>query len=203
MSVRTLFSGRRGECGSTRTGSAGPDAFVFTVGNSTGDSISTTINLGSDFQLTNFQERLYKYTGAAPTIGSFSGALDFWTIPSGDSGTVAVLPSTFLAAGTYVLEVRGEVTGSAGGAYAAFAGPPPRCRVAPPLGYRRPPDGRPRPFLGTASYRSRPSIRLADRGVFDSPRRTARGRLLDASLINGLAPSRGFSTPAGPRSRLS
>jgi hypothetical protein len=61
--------------------------------------ISTTINLGSDFQITSFQERLYKYTGTAPTIGSVSGALDFWTIPTGDSGTVAVLPSTVLAAG--------------------------------------------------------------------------------------------------------
>ena len=94
------------------------DAFVFQVGNSQGDSISTTINLGSLVQITNFEERLYAYTGTAPTIGPVSGAMDAWTIPAGSLGTVAVLPSTFLPAGTYVLEIRGDVTGSLTGLYA-------------------------------------------------------------------------------------
>ena len=102
------------------TGYAGAsfyDAFVIQISNSLGDSISSTINLGTNFQLTNFQERLYPYTGTAPTIGKVATALDFWTAPVGNSGTVAVLPPTVLQQGTYVLEVRGDVTGSSGGAY--------------------------------------------------------------------------------------
>jgi hypothetical protein len=99
------------------TGASFYDAYVFTIGNSQGDSISSTINLGSAFQIGNFEERLYSYTGTAPTVGAISGALDFWTLPAGSTGTVAVLPSTVLPAGTYVLEVRGDVTGSSGGSY--------------------------------------------------------------------------------------
>lgn len=103
------------------TGYAGAsfyDAYVIQVTNSTGDSISSTINLPPNFQITGFEERLYAYTGTAPIIGKVSGALDAWTIPVGTLGTVAVLPATFLASGTYVLEVRGDVTGTSGGAYA-------------------------------------------------------------------------------------
>jgi len=99
------------------TGASFYDAFVIQISNSLGDSISSTINFGSNFQITNFQERLYSYTGTAPTVGAVPSALDFWTAPLGNSGTVAVLPSTFLAQGTYVLEVRGDVTGTTGGAY--------------------------------------------------------------------------------------
>lgn len=115
--------------GGVITGSAYPsgysgasfyDAFLIDITNSDGSSISSTINLGSSFEITNFQERLYSYTGTAPTVGPISGALDFWTTAvsfAGSTGTVAELPSTYLAAGTYVLEVRGDVTGSTGGAY--------------------------------------------------------------------------------------
>jgi hypothetical protein len=93
------------------------DAFVIQVTNSQGDSISSTINLGSSFVITNFQERLYAYTGTAPVVGPVAGAIDAWTYPAGSSGTVAVLPTTFLAAGDYVVEVRGDVTGTTGGSY--------------------------------------------------------------------------------------
>jgi hypothetical protein len=93
------------------------DAYIIQITDSLGASISSTIDLGSDFQIQSFQERLYSYTGTAPTLGPVSGALDFWTAPSGTSGTTAVLPQTFLPAGTYVLEVRGDATGGVGGAY--------------------------------------------------------------------------------------
>jgi hypothetical protein len=96
------------------TGASFYDAFVIQVTSSLGDSISSTINLGTSFNITNFQERLYSYTGTAPTVGPISGAIDFWTSPAGTSGTVAVLPATYLPAGTYVIEVRGDVTGSSG-----------------------------------------------------------------------------------------
>ena len=104
------------------TGYAGAsfyDAFVFTVSPSQTDSISSTINLGSTFDIdgSSFQERLYKYTGTAPIVGPVSGAYDLWTAPAPGGGTVAVLPDTYLGAGTYVLEVRGDVTGTSGGGY--------------------------------------------------------------------------------------
>lgn len=99
------------------TGASFYDAFVIQVTNSQGDSISSTINLGTSFQITNFQERLYAYTGTAPIVGPVSGAIDAWTYPAGSSGTVAVLPTTVLAAGDYVVEVRGDVTGTTGGSY--------------------------------------------------------------------------------------
>jgi hypothetical protein len=102
------------------TGASFYDAFVFTVSSSLGNSISSTITLPPDFAISNFEERLYSYSstaGTAPFVGAIPTAIDFWTSPTADSGTVAVLPATPLAAGTYVLEVRGDVTGTSGGGY--------------------------------------------------------------------------------------
>jgi hypothetical protein len=93
------------------------DAFIIHIGDSLGDSISSTINLGSSFAINGFEERLYTYTGTAPIVGPVSGAMDFWTAPQGSSGTVAVLPQTLLPQGDYVLEIRGDVTGTSGGSY--------------------------------------------------------------------------------------
>jgi len=100
------------------------DAFVIQITASEGSSISSTIDLGSSFQITGFQERLYKLpnatTATAPYVGPIPSALDFWTTAinlGSTTGTVNALPSTHLDAGTYVLELRGNVTGSSGGAY--------------------------------------------------------------------------------------
>ena len=93
------------------------DAFVVKITNSAGDSISSTITLPPNFQINGFEERLYAYGGTAPIVGPVAGAKDFWTTPVAGSGTVAVLPATFLPTGTYVLEVRGDVTGATGGGY--------------------------------------------------------------------------------------
>jgi hypothetical protein len=93
------------------------DAFVFTLTSSNGDAISSTIDLPPNFQISGFEERLYSYTGTAPIIGPVSDAYNFWTMPTGSGGTAAVLPETVLPAGTYVLEVRGDVTGTTGGGY--------------------------------------------------------------------------------------
>jgi hypothetical protein len=99
------------------TGASFYDAFVVQVTNSNGASISSTLNEPAGFAITNFQERLYSYTGTAPIVGPVSGAVDAWTYPAGSSGSVAVLPSTFLKTGTYVIEVRGDVSGTQGGSY--------------------------------------------------------------------------------------
>ena len=101
------------------TGASFYDAFVFTIASSQTDSISSTINLPPSFAISNFQERLYSYslTNQAPYVGKVTGALDLWTFPAGPSGSVAVLPATTLGAGTYVVEVRGDVTGTVAGGY--------------------------------------------------------------------------------------
>lgn len=95
------------------------DDYIFTVSGATTNSISTTIDLGS-LSITNFQERLFNYSGnPSPTLGLPTGGVtDAWTSPFGSSGTVAVLPTTVLAPGTYVLQMRGTVTGAGGGSYA-------------------------------------------------------------------------------------
>ena len=95
------------------------DDYIFTIPGATANSISTTIDLGS-LSIANFQERLYNYSNNTGIIlgAPAGGAIDGWTSPIGTSGTVAVLPTTVLAPGTYVLQMRGNVTGSAGGSYA-------------------------------------------------------------------------------------
>jgi len=96
------------------------DDYIFTISGAIANSISTTIDLGSLLQITNFQERLFNYTGnPSPTLGSpVGGSIDAWTSPIGSFGTVAVLSNTVLAPGTYVLQMRGDVTGTSGGSYA-------------------------------------------------------------------------------------
>lgn len=109
------------------TGSPSPgfgfyDDFDFSipVGAST-DSITSTIDLGSLLTISNLQVRLYSLAGNAPPVlgAPQGGAIEAWSTPissNGLSGSVQVLNTT-LAAGTYVLEVRGTATGAAGGSY--------------------------------------------------------------------------------------
>ena len=103
------------------------DDYVFTVGSGQVDSITSSITLGSSSGITGLQARLYDYTAnggvvpllTAPVVGS---AFDAWStsvpIAPGVTGTYAVLSATTLAAGTYVLELRGTATGTGGGSYA-------------------------------------------------------------------------------------
>jgi hypothetical protein len=103
------------------------DDFVFTVGSNQADSITSTISLGSGTGISNLQVRLYDFTangGAVPLLATpvTGSAFDAWSTPvsyaPGVTGTIAVLNPTTLAAGTYVLEVRGTATGTGGGSYA-------------------------------------------------------------------------------------
>lgn len=101
------------------------DDFVFTVAGSQIDSITSTINLGSSSEIDGLQVRLYNEAGNLPLpvtgVPTGSTLIDAWsstvTLAPGLTGTVDVLPGTTLTAGTYVLEVRGNVTGSLGGGY--------------------------------------------------------------------------------------
>lgn len=101
------------------------DDFVFTVASSTVDSVTSTIDLGTLLSINDLQVRLYNASGnpTLPVLGdSPAGLQDGWSTgvnfnAGGQSGTFAVLPETMLQAGTYVLEVRGDVVGTAGGSY--------------------------------------------------------------------------------------
>ncbi len=98
------------------------DDYVFTVASSVVDSVTSEIDLGS-LSIGNLEERLYSISGnSLPVIGTPSGFQTAWTTPISftagtTSGMQTVLSPTTLSAGTYVLEVRGNVTGAAGGGY--------------------------------------------------------------------------------------
>ncbi len=101
------------------------DAYVFTIGTAGADAITSTIDYSNVLQLSGLQARLYSAAGNAtlPVLGTPAAGtlIDAWSTPissGGANGTVSVLPQTTLAAGTYVLEIRGTATGSAGGSYA-------------------------------------------------------------------------------------
>lgn len=101
------------------------DTYVFTVGGSFANSVTTTINLGTLLGISNLQARLYSANpgetvpvlGAPPAMGSGEYFLG-WTSPIGPGGQVAVIDNATLTTGTYVLEIRGLVTGGSGGSYA-------------------------------------------------------------------------------------
>lgn len=100
------------------------DYYVFTVANATVDSLTSEINLGN-LSITDLQERVYSIPANAtqPVVtGTAAGFQTDWTSPldlteGPESGMYTVMNPTTLAAGTYVLEIRGDVAGSGGGTY--------------------------------------------------------------------------------------
>jgi hypothetical protein len=100
------------------------DYYVFTVAAATADSMSSEVNLGA-LSIADLEERVYSVpTNATQSLvtGTPTGFQTDWTTPVsisgvGASGMITVLDPTTLAAGTYVLEIRGDVTGSSGGTY--------------------------------------------------------------------------------------
>lgn len=90
------------------------DDYVFTIGAGAADSITTTVNLGGFFNITNLGARIYSSSGLGtlPQLNAVTGEID-----GSASGNDIVIPTTLLNAGTYVLEIEGNATGSAGGTY--------------------------------------------------------------------------------------
>ena len=89
------------------------DDYIFTVPASTVDVTSVTLNSGSTFNISNLQLRLYSLAGngTAPVLGDApAGLIEGWSSNS--------LAQTELSAGTYVLQLRGDVTGTAASSYA-------------------------------------------------------------------------------------
>lgn len=99
------------------------DDYAFTVSEGAFSSISATFDLGSLLQISNLSARLFAGT---PWSGSTPGTLDAgdllqrWSavVASGTgTGSVQSINPIVLGTGSYVLEVRGNVTGSSGGSY--------------------------------------------------------------------------------------
>jgi hypothetical protein len=91
------------------------DDFTFSIPTgASADSITSTISLGSTSAINNLDVRLYSLTGnAPPVLGTPSGTVIDGTLTNLGGGSMVDTLSTTLAAGTYVLEVRGNATGSA------------------------------------------------------------------------------------------
>lgn len=90
------------------------DDYVFTVASSTVDAASFVFNEGDNsLAISDLQMRLYSANGngTLPVLSdSLAGLVANWGNPI----------TAMLSGGTYVLEVRGDVTGSAGGGYAGL-----------------------------------------------------------------------------------
>ena len=102
------------------------DDYLFTVTNGIVSASAITIDLGTASQITNLNARLYSWSGTLEnpaTDGSSVtnritfGPLSLSLTCGSDFSGFCALPTQNLAAGTYVLQVRGVINGSAGGAY--------------------------------------------------------------------------------------
>lgn len=96
------------------------DDYVFTIAASTADSVTSTINLGAS-QITNLQASIYSYSGGSlplygTTLPPGSVEEDGWSTPF-SFGAYSVIAPITLQAGTYTLEVRGDVANGNSGSY--------------------------------------------------------------------------------------
>ena len=88
-------------------------------------SLSFSLTVSDLLNINNLQARLYTGDLGTATVGAVLSPeqlLQRWTAPlaSGGTGTVSVIDQINLSAGSYVLELRGQVTGTTGGAYAGL-----------------------------------------------------------------------------------
>ncbi len=99
------------------------DDYVFTVAAGITNSLTTTIDLGTN-QISNLQERLYivnagGLTNPVPTLGlpPSGTVLEGWQAGAPGSTVLTINNSLLAAGGTYALQIRGNVTGASGGTY--------------------------------------------------------------------------------------
>lgn len=105
------------------TGDRFYEDYAFTIPVGSFNSITADFNLGSFLSIADVQARLYAgapgVVGAAPLTGVT--IVQSWSTPiSGGAGTLNVIDPTPLSSGSYVLEIRGTVTGSSGGSYSGL-----------------------------------------------------------------------------------
>lgn len=99
------------------------DDYAFQIDGSSFNSLTATIDLGTWFDISNLQVRLYQGNLLTTTTGPAGSALvAAWSAQTltaqSSGGDVQVIAPIGLAPGSYVLEVRGNLTGSNGGSYA-------------------------------------------------------------------------------------
>lgn len=103
------------------------DTYTFTVPASGFNSFTASLDLGTFLSISNLSSRLYTGTpvAAGTVFGGNPALVKPWsanetntTNVAAGSGLYNMISVPTLAAGTYTLEVRGQVAGSAGGAYA-------------------------------------------------------------------------------------
>lgn len=97
--------------------------YAFTIADGSFNSVTANFNLANFLSISNVQARLF--AGAPGVVGSAPVSaptiVQAWSSPvSGGLGTINVIDRTSLSAGSYVLEVRGTVTGSSGGSYSGL-----------------------------------------------------------------------------------
>ena len=101
------------------------DDYIFTIPAGNVNSITTSVNLGSILGITDLRARIYTgsvhQTGTIPTGSIIEG----WgtTVnysPSASVVSVFLNPSDILVAGTYTLQIKGLVSGLAGGSYSGL-----------------------------------------------------------------------------------
>src|SRR5271169_925345 len=98
------------------------DEYMFSIPMTSVYSITSTFSLGNIFGINNLQSSLYSGTLDITTGRPSSGALvEAGTVTQlsgpGYSGTVDVISPITLGSGNYILEVGGNVSGTAGGSY--------------------------------------------------------------------------------------
>lgn len=106
---------------SASTGTSFFDDYIFSIPDGLANSVTSSINLDSILGLSNLQARLY--TGSSHQTGAVvpGTLMSAWGTTVNFSPTVSattvVLNPLLLNAGTYTLQIRGAVLGSAGGSY--------------------------------------------------------------------------------------
>ncbi|HYN53875.1 MAG TPA: FxDxF family PEP-CTERM protein [Methylotenera sp.] len=107
------------------------DDYIFTIPDGSVNSVTSSINLDSILGLSNLRARLYTGSTHQTAAVASNELMSAWgtTVnysPTVSATTVVLNPLT-LSAGTYTLQIRGTVSGSAGGSYAGLL------NIAPPV----------------------------------------------------------------------
>jgi hypothetical protein len=96
------------------------DDYVFTISGAAANSVTSTINLGDTLAINGLQVALFDYTAGQSVPISGPALVTGWSQAFDSNGvgtTISVISPTTLAPGSYALEVRGTVAGTAGGSY--------------------------------------------------------------------------------------
>ncbi|WP_198288897.1 FxDxF family PEP-CTERM protein [Methylotenera sp. 1P/1] len=100
------------------------DDYIFTITDGSVNSVTSSINLDSILGVSDLRARLYKGSTHQTAAIAPNELISAWgtTVnysPTVSSTTVVLNPLT-LSAGTYTLQIKGIVSGSAGGSYAGL-----------------------------------------------------------------------------------